>query len=591
MHLRRSSAAGSRFLALVREGRGLKPSARAAGIGKATGYRWLREAFVELRAAGVGVAEAQEQLGFASPLVLDWERGRVAAGSSGRHHLAVDEAVEDVFWARFDRGANLEGARRAAGVGRSTAYRWWRRRFGECREQGLSVRAAAASLRIAPAQARRWELDRRALVAAEQRTVVAADLRAVQSVARHRDLLARPELTQRQLRDIRYWELMRSGMTNTAACKILGVSRQLGTRIRQRSRYQTRPPAPPEHGGRYLSLWERLKIADLLGFGWSLRRIAGELGRSPSTVKRELDRHRDVSGRYLPQSADHAAKQQRRRPRQHKLVANARLRKLVQRKLNRYWSPDEICGWLRRTHPDDQQMRLSPETIYRALLVPGGRGLHERYCQRLRTGRRIRRSRWLSSSGHGAVVRGMTMISERPVEVERRERVGDWEGDLIVGVGSASAMVTLRERVTQYGIVVNLPDDHTAASVNRAVIAAFAGLPPQLKQTLTWDQGVEMARHQDLAAATGVPVFFAERSSPWQRGANENYNRLLRQYFAKGTDLSLHSTEAVKTVENELNTRPRKGLGYATPAEKLREAMRQAARSTGTQTTVTSPTR
>lgn len=237
MHLRRSSAAGSRFLALVREGGGLKPSARAAGIGKATGYRWLREAFVELRADGVGVAEAQQQLGFASPLVLEWERARVAA-ARGRHHLAVGQAVEDTFWSCFEDGASVDDARRAAGVGRATAYRWWRRRFGECRAQGLSVRAAAVSLRIAPAQARRWELDRQAVVAAEQRAVVAADLRAVQSVARRRDLLARPELTQRQLRDVRYWELMRSGLTNTSACKILGVSRQLGTRIRQRSRYQ-----------------------------------------------------------------------------------------------------------------------------------------------------------------------------------------------------------------------------------------------------------------------------------------------------------------------------------------------------------------
>lgn len=411
--------------------------------------------------------------------------------------------------------------------------------------------------------------------------MIAADLRAVRSAARQVELLTRPEPTQRELRDIRYWELMRSGLMNTAACKILGVSRQLGSRIRRRNGHQTRAPLPPDGwGGRYLSLPERLKIADLLGFGWSLRRIAADLGRSPSTVKRELDRHRNAQGRYLPQSADHAARRGRRRPREHKLMANPRLRKLVQRKLNRYWSPDEICGWLRRTHPDDPQMRLSPETIYRALLVPGGIGLHERYCQRLRTGRRIRKSRWLSSSGHGALVRDMTMISQRPPEVERRQRVGDWEGDLIVGVGSASAMVTLRERVTQYGIIVNLPDDHTAASVNRAVIAAFAELPPQVKKTLTWDQGVEMARHQDLAAATGISVFFVERSSPWQRGANENYNKLVRQYFAKGTDLSVHSAAAVKAVEHELNTRPRRGLRYATPAEELRRAIRQPGRPT-----------
>ena len=218
--------------------------------------------------------------------------------------------------------------------------------------------------------------------------MAAADAKAIRSAARQAALLTLANPRAIQLRDIRYWELMRSGLTNTAVCKILGVSRRLGSRIRHRSRYQTVAQTPAKRwSGRYLSLPERLKIADLLSFGWSLRKIAVTLGRSPSTIKRELDRHRDGQGRYLPQSADHAAQKQRRRPREHMLVANPRLRRLVQRKLSRYWSPDEISGWLRRTHPDDPQMRLSPETIYRALLVPGGANLHERYCQRLRTGR------------------------------------------------------------------------------------------------------------------------------------------------------------------------------------------------------------
>ena len=574
--MRRSSAVGRRFLASIRDGNGLKASARAAGIDKETGYRWLREAFVELRDDGVSVVEAQQQLGYLSPLVAGWERARIAAGTDPRHHLAVDRAVETRFWAAFDRGSSPAEASRAADVGRSTAYRWWQRRFNESRENGASVRTAAARLRIPPQQAQRWELGRRERRTTEQRLVAAADMRVVLSAAREAARLSAAEPTTTQLRDTRYWELMRSGLTNTAACKILGVSRRIGSRIRQRSRYQTVAQANREQwSGRYLSLPERLKIADLLNFGWSLRKIADELGRSPSTIKRELDRHRDDHGRYLPRSADHAAQVQRRRPREHKLAANPRLRTLVQRKLNRYWSPDEICGWLRRTHPDHPQMQLSPETIYRALLVPGGANLHERYCQRLRTGRRIRKSRWLSTTGAGATVQNMTMIDQRPPEVDRRERVGDWEGDLIVGVGSASAMVTLRERVTQYGIIVNLPDDHTAASVNRAVTAAFAALPAQVKHTLTWDQGVEMARHQDLAAATGVPVFFAHRSSPWQRGANENYNRLVRQYFPKGTDLSVHSAETVRGVGAELNDRPRRGLGYATPAQKMLQAIRR----------------
>ena len=203
------------------------------------------------------------------------------------------------------------------------------------------------------------------------------------------------------------------------------MNRRTGGRIRARYRQQTAAPTRPvAPSGRYLSLRERLQIADLLRLNYSMRCIAAELGRSPSTVKRELDRHRDEQGRYLPQGADHAARVQRRRPRQHKLISDPKLRRLVQRKLNRRWSPDEISGWLRRTYPADQSMWLCPETIYRALLVPGGKGLHKRYCRKLRTGRRIRRSRWLTRSGHGAVVRDMTMIDQRAPEVETKQQAG-----------------------------------------------------------------------------------------------------------------------------------------------------------------------
>lgn len=241
----------------------------------------------------------------------------------------------------------------------------------------------------------------------------------------------------------------------------------------------------------------------------------------------------------------------------------------MQRKLNRCWSPDEICGWMKKHYPDDLTMRLSPETIYRALLLRDDQGLHKRYAVKLRTGRRIRKTRWRRRIGRGSRIINMTMIDQRPAEVEDRKQAGHWEGDLIVGVGSVSAMVTLRERKTQYGIIVNLPFDHTAASVNAAIIDVFATLPPHLKRTLTWDQGVELAWHEKLTQATGVPVFFAERSSPWQRGANENFNGLARQYFPKGTNLALHSAKHVANVVKELNDRPRKTLDYDTPAERL----------------------
>ena len=517
MYLQRDSATGVRFLAAVKDGRGLKPSARAAVIGKETGYRWLRESFVALREQGLSVEAAQVELGFSSSLLLKWEEQRLARPREGRHHLAVDAGVENEFWRVFLSGDGLDVARRAAGVGRSTAYRWWRARFMQLREEGLSVRAAGRELRVPPRQAGTWEAERRQAAQRAARERHAAQRRAVRESARHAELLmvGRAPRSDVERRDTRYWQLMRSGLTNTAACTILGVNRRTGGRIRTRYRQQTASPTPPiAPSGRYLSLHERLQVADLLRLNYSMRRIAAELGRSPSTIKRELDRHRDDQGRYLPQSADQVALVQRRRPRQHKLIANPALRRLVQRKLNRCWSPDEISGWLRRTYPDDKSMWLCPETIYRALLVPGGKGLHKRYCSKLRTGRRIRKSRWLTRSGHGAVVRNMTMIDQRPPEVETKQQAGHWEGDLIVGTGSASAMMTLRERKTHYGIVINLPIDHTAETVNTAAIKAFASLPPHMKRTLTWDQGVEMARHRDLAAATGVKIYFAERSSP-----------------------------------------------------------------------------
>ena len=575
MYLRSDSAAGVRFLAAMAEGRGVKPSARAAGVGKETGYRWLRERFLASRALGVSVADAQAELGYFSARVIEWDRDR-ATEDPVRHHLAVPVDAEAEFWSSFLDGEDIEIARSAAGIGRSTAYRWMQRRFLTLRNDGVPAAAVRRRLRIGPARAVAWEAERRRALEQAVSELAAAERRARRESARHVErLLQRRSRTKAELREQRYWELMRQGMTNTRACRLLGVDRRTGTNIRKRQRQQTAQNARQgRSSGRYLSLRERLQIADLLRLGCSMRQIAADLGRSPSTIKRELDRHRDGRDRYLPQSANHVAKLSRRRPKAHKLVADPKLRQLVQRKLNRCWSPDEISGWLRLTHPTNQSMWLCPETIYRALLVPGGEGLDKRYCRKLRTGRRIRKSRWLTRSGHGSTVRNMTMIGQRPPEVATKQQAGHWEGDLIVGIGSASAMMTLRERTTHYGIIVNLPIDHTAQSVNNAAIAAFASLPAHMKRTLTWDQGVEMARHQDLAAATGVRIYFAERSSPWQRGANENFNGLARQYFPKGTDLSVHTTDHVDAVMGELNTRPRKTLGYRTPAASFRAATR-----------------
>jgi transposase, IS30 family len=567
MHLSSSSAAGVRFLTSVREGRGLKRSAREAGIGKETGYRWLREAYVAHRRGGKSIAETEAVMGLASAKSIAWE-AEVAA-DRGRHHLRVAVDTEARFWAVYDAGTGADAGASAAGVGRSTAYRWLDRRFCELRAAGFTVRRAQRLLRLTDQVTARAERQRAAAKLGERQAAAAAHEEALRSSRQYADrtvVLSQKQQQRAELVDT-YWQLMRSGETNTSACRVLGMSRRSGTTIRRAHHYQTRVRAPRVvWSSRYLDIRERLQIADLLRLGCSLRRIAAELGRHPSTIKRELDRHRSAEGRYLPRTADHDARQQRARPRARKLTANSTLRRLVQRKLNRCWSPDEVCGWLRKTYPDDHSMRLCPETIYRELLLRDNTTLHKRYCLKLRTGRRIRKSRWLTRTGHGPTIANKTMIDQRPASADTKLEAGHWEGDMIIGVGSASAMVTLRERTTQYGVIVNLPHDHTAASVNAAVTVAFTAMPAHMKRTLTWDQGVEMAKHQDLTAATGVRIFFAERSSPWQRGANENYNGLVRQYFPKGTNLAVHSPAHVAYVTAELNERPRKGLGYDTPA-------------------------
>lgn len=565
MYRRLDSPEGARFLALIREGKGLKPSSRAAGVGKETGYRWLCEAFLELRGSGLGAEAAETRLGFSSSRVNEWERK--FQQDDGRHHFQVDPDVEVTFWASYQEGASLAKATQDAGVSRATGYRWLYNRFALLRASNGPERVRN-ELRLLPGTAATWDKRwKTELAAAKERLDRAhqAGIRDARLFAGRTAQKVSPAKARGDLTRTRYWDLVSAGSSNAEACRMLGMSRRAGTKLRNQRAEQSHMRVPVQGSGRYLSLLERIQIADLLRLGCSLRRIGHELGRCPSTIKRELDRHRDGNGRYSPHAADHKASQQRRRPRHRKLRRNRRLRAIVQRKLNRHWSPEQICGWLALQFPFEPRLQLSPETIYRALLFNDDGGLDKKYCPRLRTGRKIRKHRWRTGSGYGAVVRNMTMISQRPPVVENRTEAGHWEGDLIVGPGSTSAMVTLRERKTQYGIIINLPIDHTAARTNAAITAAFASLPPHLKQTLTWDQGVEMARHQELAAATGIQIYFAERSSPWQRGANENFNGLARQYFRKGADLSKHTHEYVKSVCNELNTRPRKTLGYLTP--------------------------
>jgi transposase, IS30 family len=571
-----SSPAAVRFLAAVGQGHGLKGSARMAGIDKEAGYRFLRDRYLELRRGGLSAGDAIQALGFCSSRVPDWE---AMVDRVDRHHLRVDASREHAFWAAFESGASCGIASKAAGVSRSTGDRWMQRRFGELRASGVSFTQCARRLRLAPDRAEVLERDRRRAERSRQRAATAAHRDGLHASARLADAtLGETDASKRRRERVdRYWQLMREGVSNVDACRLLGMSRRAGTLVRQQNNFLIPSLTAPRTTNRYLTVRERMQIADLLRLGCSMRQIGIQLGRHPSTISRELRRHRDSSGNYLPRTADHDAHRERARPKIPRLVANVRLRLIVQRKLNRCWSPEEISGWLRRTYPRDATMRLCHETIYRALLLREGAGLHKRYAVKLRTGRRLRKTRWRSRTGQGSRIRNMTMIDQRPAEIETKQTAGHWEGDLIVGVGSVSAMVTLRERKTQYGVVINLPEDHTAASVNNAIITAFAALPPQLKRSLTWDQGVEMSSHEALTTATGIPIYFAERASPWQRGANENFNGLLRQYFPKGTDLATHSHSHVARVVAELNSRPRKLLDYDTPAARLRAEHRTPA--------------
>jgi IS30 family transposase len=573
MYLSSSSPTGVRFLTSIKQGNSLSSSVRVSGIHKEVGYRWLREKYLQLRRDGSGPAEAAMSLGFTTSRLTAWEAA--VSKTTGRHHLQVNLEVESVFWEAFDRGQSPTQSALVAGVGRTTGYRWLQIRFDQLRSQKATLKRCQALLRLSDQRCRNFERERLVLLAKRHNAAAAAQNAALLSSGRYADRLTAStvsEAKQRRMeRATKYWQLMREGKSNAEACRLLGMHRRTGTILRQANNFQIPPlKTAPAATGRYLQYRERLQIADLLELGHSMRAVARELGRQPSTIKRELDRHRDIEGRYLPRTAEHDARLQRARPKAHKLVTDPRLRGLVQRKLNRCWSPDEISGWMKKTYPEDQELRICPETIYRALLLREGQGLNKRYAAKLRTGRRIRKTRWRNRTGQGSRIRNMTMIDQRPAEVETRLEAGHWEGDLVIGIGSVSAMVTLRERKTQFGIVVNLPHDHTAASVNAAVAGTFAKLPPALKRTLTWDQGVEMAWHEELTKTTGVPVYFAERSSPWQRGANENFNGLLRQYFPKGTNLAVHSAKHVTHVMRELNTRPRKTMNYETPAARFK---------------------
>ena len=398
-----------------------------------------------------------------------------------------------------------------------------------------------------------------------------------------------------------FWRARIAGLTIEQAADAAGVSATCGRVWIAESGGMIPDDVEVCLSGRYLSLADREEIAIGWAAGQTKAEIARRIGRHRSTVGRELARNKTVRrptpvprpdgqphrrgprpgtnrGRDRPQHerlryravrAQAKADARARRPKPCKLADNPALCAEVKAGLAARWSPEQISRTLRRSYPDQPEMWVSHETIYQELYVQGRGRLRRELTAALRTGRAVRRPRRLPDQRRERRIPNKIMISERPAEADDRAVPGHWEGDLIIGADGGSAIGTLVERTTRFCLLLHLPERHGAEQVRDAMITAIGGLPVALRRSLTWDQGAEMARHAEITTATDLPIYFCDPHSPWQRGSNENTNGLLRQYFPKGTDLSIHSDNHLAAVAAELNSRPRKTLDWDSPAEAL----------------------
>jgi IS30 family transposase len=367
-------------------------------------------------------------------------------------------------------------------------------------------------------------------------------------------------------------EMLGSGASAAEAGAVVGQTARSVNRLvvalgGLRSRARPRSPLR-------LSLEEREEIRAGLQARESFAAIARRIGRAPSTVGREVARN-GGRRRYRAVGADGAAIARSRRPKPAKLASSPRLRGEVEALLAKRWSPQQIASHLRREFADDPGMQVSHETIYQSLFVQARGALRKDLARCLRSGRTHRRPHHAAQTR--ARISAMVMISERPAEVEDRAVPGHWEGDLIMGAGNRSAIVTLVERHTRYVLLARIGSDKTSPAVCQAIAEKILELPDQLARSLTWDQGAEMAGHARFSVETGLPVYFCDPHSPWQRGSNENTNGLLRQYFPKGTDLAGHTQAELDHVAAELNGRPRQTLNWDSPAQRLNQLIAMTA--------------
>jgi|SRR5438094_728054 len=410
-------------------------------------------------------------------------------------------------------------------------------------------------------------------------------------------------MTQFASREVlrQFWLAIRDGSLREQAAERLGYNRVTGQKWFRQAGGVVPAYVTAKRSGRFLSFEEREEIFAGVERGDSIRLIARSLGRAPSTVQRELRRnmwHQLYRARhhrphgfpvrtpwsYRPSRAQRRAELNARRPKPAKLATNLELRKLVQTKLTSRLGPEQIAAQLRRKFPEQPEMWVSHETIYQSIYVQGRGALRRELAVCLRTGRALRRPHRKSDERRGRIP-GMVSISERPAEVEDRAVPGHWEGDLLLGKNGKSAIGTLVERKTRFLMLLHLPHGHNAADVEEAMVAATKRLPQVLWKSLTWDRGHEMARHAEIKIATGLEIYFCDPASPWQRGSNENTNGLLRQYFPKGSDVSPYTVDDLDKVAAEMNYRPRKTLGWDSPAEALEKLLSEASSEAGVATT------
>lgn len=499
------------FFDLLDRGGTIRAAARAVGVKEAAAYSWVRVAGLTM-------------------------------GRSGSRVYTAEEKAE--FFRLLEQRPNVSAVARELGFNRVTCYSWAhkagvftsearrvnprREKFLRLRAEGLSRSEAAAEVRADARSAADWDKG----ITIIHRGRVYPDGRVV-------------HYPEPKLPNVR--------TTRTA----------VGGKVSLDRVEQVIHP-------RFLSVVDREQIRDLRRSGLSIRRIATEMGRSPSTISRELHRN-TVSARrgYMPHTAHRLSVERRRRPRCPKLLSNDELFAYVQEKLKKRWSPEQISHRLRKDFPDSTEMRVSTETIYQAIYVHARGELKRELARQLRRRRSARKPNRRPDARRPRFVDPMTPVSERPAEIEQRTVPGHWEGDLIIGANGSSAMVTLVERSSRLVLLGHLGKERNSDAVRDSLVDAVADLPETLRRSLTWDQGAEMSEHRSFSIATDMAVYFCDPGSPWQRGSNENTNGLLRDYFPKGTDLSRHSPDELANVAAEMNTRPRKTLDWDTPAERI----------------------